>query len=99
MPLFSFCHTKGGSRQSPREGANFKREGVRAGVSDLFLSYPTKLHHGLYIEMKRRGKRKCTISKLQWEWIERVRSVGYRAAVCYGWEEARDVILEYLGEK
>lgn len=26
-------------------------------------------------------------------------NAGYRVEICYGWEAARDVILDYLGEK
>ncbi len=53
----------GGSRSSAREGANLKAMGVRAGVSDLFLAYPSGWldrgdynsveYCGLWLELKR----------------------------------------------
>ncbi len=52
---------------------------------------------GLWIELKRiKGGR---ISTIQNNWLELVGSVGYSTKVCYGWVEAKDCILEYLGEK
>jgi VRR-NUC domain-containing protein len=87
----------GGSRH-PREAANLKRQGVRAGVSDLFLAYPS-LHlgfSGLWLELKRRSKGR--ISDEQVSWIDRMNAGGYFAIVAFGWEEARRMILNYLGE-
>lgn len=57
---------------------------------------------GLYIELKRKaakGKAKGVTSDKQDDWIEFLQSQGYQCEVCYGWEEARDVILEYLDLK
>jgi len=78
-------------------------EGVRAGVSDTFLPYP-KLHKlefksGLYIEMKlekRRKEKDGGCSKDQIAFTEYANSVGYKAVVCYSWQEAWKVIEEYL---
>jgi len=79
--------------------------GVRAGVPDIFLPYPIQydyepaLFHGLYIEMKiekRRNYKNGGCSDEQLKWIEYLLSVGYQCHVCYGWQEARDRILEYL---
>lgn len=65
---------------------------------------------GLYIELKVRevtkpGVRKAevvvrragTTSDQQDDWINFLRGAGHAVAVCYGWEEARDVLLAYLG--
>ena len=46
-----FAIPNGGYR-NPREAANLKRQGVKAGVSDIFLPLPTDKYHGLFIEMK-----------------------------------------------
>jgi hypothetical protein len=72
-----------------------KAEGVRKGVLDLFLGHPMEKYSGLFIEMKF-GKNKLT--KEQKEWIERLTQAGYKCSVCYSFEEARDEILNYLGE-
>lgn len=84
----------GGSRSSAKEGANLKAQGVKAGVSDYFLAYPCGKRHGMWIELKRCGK--SNVSLAQSAWIELMKSNGYEAGVCWGWEEARVVIENYL---
>jgi hypothetical protein len=88
-----FAIPNGGQRH-PAIAAQLKAEGVKPGVSDLFLSYPSNGYHGLYIEMKR--KVGSSTSLLQKEWIERQRRNGYAAYVCKGFEEAKTVIIHYL---
>ena len=70
-----------------------KREGVLAGVSDVFLPVAREKYHGLYIEMKVKGGR---LSDSQKWWIEEVSKQGYLAKVCFGWIEAKEVITKYL---
>ena len=72
------------------------RAGVKAGVPDIFLPVPRNGRHGLYIELKA-GKN--TATKEQREFIEDVKSLGYDAEVCRGWEEAAAAILQYLTGK
>lgn len=49
---------------------------------------------GLYIELKRqRGGR---TSDHQSEWLDALSAQGYKAALCYGWEQAAGTIIEYL---
>lgn len=69
-------------------------EGVKVGVFDVLLPVARDGNHGLYIEMKRR--RGSTTSKAQLEFQRKVRQQGYRATICHGWEEARDLLLAYL---
>ena len=49
--------------------------------------------HGFFIEMK---SEKGKVSEMQKEWIIELKLQGYRALVCYGWEEAANDITEYL---
>lgn len=88
-----FAIPNGGMRH-PAIAAQLKAEGVKPGVSDLFLSYPSNGKHGLYIEMKRRAKSQT--SEEQTAWIKKQRRNGYAAEVCKGWEEAKNVIINYL---
>ncbi len=74
--------------------ARMKAEGVRRGVPDLCLPYPSHGYSGLYIEMK---TRKGRVSREQGEYLEFLRSAGYQAVVCRGWVEAAGVIVDYLG--
>ena len=70
-----------------------KDEGVRAGVPDLFLAVPKAPYHGLYIELK---KPKGRASRVQLEYIELLREQGYYTAICYGFDDATNMILSYL---
>ncbi len=79
-------------------------EGVRAGIADLFLPVPiqtqwAKMYAGLYIELKtekRRKEKNGGLSEDQIEFGKYAIDIGYQWYVCYGWEEAKDRILEYL---
>lgn len=82
----------GGSRH-PREAANLKKQGVKAGFPDMFLPYANKKYHGLFIELKY-GKNKA--SDKQKEWINNLNAQGYKAVVCNGFDEARLTIEEYI---
>lgn len=83
----------GGSR-NPIEARNLRLQGVRAGIPDIFLPCARKGHHGLYIELKRlKGGR---VSVEQKKMILALQEQGYKAVVCYGWEEAANVIKEYM---
>lgn len=72
----------------------FWREGVRAGVPDLFTAFPTPTHHGLWIEMKRPGE---SPRPEQAEWHRALKAQGYRVVVCYSAMEAFQALLDYLG--
>lgn len=87
-------HIPNGGSRNKIEAANLKKQGVKSGVPDLCLPVARKEYHGLYIEMKV-GKNKP--SDNQKRWISDLNEQGYRAEVCYGWEEAAKVISDYLG--
>ena len=87
--------TPNGGKRSKRTAARLKAEGVKAGIPDLQLPVARGEYIGLFIEMKY-GKNKTTPD--QKRIIARLREVGHRVEVCYGWEAARDVIIDYLGE-
>ena len=71
-----------------------RAQGVKSGVPDLCLPVARGGNHGLYIELKRqRGGR---ISEEQVRWINGLLKQGYAAAICKGWQEAADVIIDYL---
>ena len=72
-----------------------KAEGVKSGVPDIFLPVARGGAHGLFIELKtEKGKP----SGNQREWIGDLALNGYCAVFCYGWEHAKDTILDYLKE-
>lgn len=81
--------------------AQLKAEGQKPGVPDCFLAVPRpgvngKGYHGLFLELKR-SDHSNHATPLQKEWIDRLRQWGYQAVICYGTQEAIDVIKAYLG--
>lgn len=86
-------------------GAKAKAEGVKAGVSDLFLPFPMrvgaglnlalpgKFYSGFYLELKV-GNNKP--SDIQLEFMAEMKALGYAADWATGWLEARQKILAYL---
>lgn len=85
----------GGSR-NPIEARHLKEQGVKAGIPDIFLPCARGGWHGLYIEMKRRKGGRVSIE--QKKMMIALREQGYRVAVALGWEEAREIIMDYMGK-
>lgn len=82
-----------GGHRDPRTAAMLQAEGVTAGVLDINVDVASAGFHGLRIEMKRRGNKP---TEAQLEHIGLRRHMGYQALVCYGYDEARSVTVEYL---
>ena len=90
-------HVPNGGSRHPYEAHNLREEGVKAGVPDICLPVARGGYHALYIELKRvKGGR---VSEEQRAWLNALNRAGNLAVVCRGWNEARDVILEYLGSE
>lgn len=84
-----------GGKRNIREAARLKRQGVKAGVSDVYLPVAMPPYHGLFIEMKRPiGSIKIT--EKQKEFIAAMETQGYRAVICRGADEAILAIKYYL---
>ncbi len=96
-----YCKLNNEGKRTVVQGWNLKLMGLRPGVSDLMIYYPTKTYHGLFLEVKRDKKySKSEMETDTWicqqEFIERVKSVGYAAEVCYGFLDGKRIIEEYL---
>lgn len=89
-------HIPNGGYRNKVTAARMAREGVKAGVPDLFLPVARDGAHGLFIEMKRR--KGGHVSDEQFVWGKALMFEGYRYSVCKGAEEAIGVITEYLSE-
>ena len=86
-------HIPNGGFRHISVAAQMKREGVRAGVSDICVPVARKGFNGLYIEMKTAvGK----LSDNQKEFLEFVKAENYKTAVCRSAREAAEIIIEYL---
>lgn len=91
-----------GGKRSLKTAMQLKREGVQAGIPDIFLAVPDQYHNGLFIELKRPkspGVRAGSPSKAQREVMASLLARGYCCKVAYGANEARQVIERYLGEE
>ena len=86
-------HVPNGGSRNRNEAAKLKRQGVRAGVPDICLPVARGGFHGLFVELKY-GRNKAT--DRQTAWLDALRSQGYLAVECVGWDTAREVITKYL---
>ena len=92
--MFAIPNQGGKGKSAVIRGLRMVKEGLKKGVPDICLSVPRNGKHGLFIELKV-GKNKP--SKNQLWWIHSLRAEGYAVGVCWGFEEARDAIINYLG--
>lgn len=83
-----------GSYKSIGQAMKFKRTGLRKGYPDIQLLVARKGFHGLIIELKRR-KGGVVSSEQKW-WLESLNKQGFKAVICKGSDEAKDVISKYL---
>lgn len=82
-----------GGKRPKRTAARMKAEGAKAGIPDVTLPVARGGYHGLYIEMKIAPN---TPTESQKWWLDALAIEGYRTTICYSWEEARDVLVDYL---
>ncbi len=94
----SFAVPNGGKRDKG-VARKLKKEGVTAGVPDIFIDWPNKKYHGLRIELKRVRAAKPKTEPNQKIWIANLNKKGYYACVAYGAEEAIKIVKEYLNVK
>lgn len=86
------------------EAAKFVATGTRAGVPDICLpaksaSFNKVQYPACYIELKiekRRNSKNGGCTQEQLDYLEYLTSAGYYCKVCYSWQEARDVLINYL---
>lgn len=88
-------HIPNGGTRNKIEAAHLKAQGVKKGVPDLFLPVAKQGYHGLYIEMKR--QKNGVLSADQKTWINNLKQQGYRVEVCRGFQEAANILENYLG--
>ena len=86
-------HIPNGGFRNPREGASLRRQGVKKGVSDLFLALPSNGFHGFWIELKsKRGR----VSAEQTDWLDRMKAAGYKTAITRSIEDTIQAIEDYM---
>lgn len=96
-----FCKNDNEGKRTPAQGYNLKLMGLRPGVSDIFVYYPTNTYHGLWLEVKRDKKytpseRSTPTWIAQEKFLDTVKRVGFAGFFCYGWIDGKEIIEKYL---
>ncbi len=96
-----YCKIHNEGKRTLGKGRSLKMMGLRAGVSDIFLYYPTDKYHGLWLEVKRnknytKSERSTPTWIAQELFMENVKSVGYDAHFCFGWIHGKEIVENYL---
>lgn len=91
-------HIPNEGKRTPQMGYLMKRMGMRPGVSDIFVAYPTLKYHGLFLELKAATKTGTyrTPTPAQLVFIEDMKKQGYAAEVCNGADAAIALIKKYM---
>ncbi len=75
------------------------KEGLVSGIPDLMLACPKKGYCGMFLELKRLakpGEPRGKLTKRQEIILEHLSSRRYLAVVCYGFDECREAVLNYM---
>lgn len=88
-----YFHVPNGGYRTASEGARLKRMGTKPGVPDICIPRARSGYNGAYVEMKRIGG---VVSKVQREWLDRLKFEGYYARAAYGGAEAISIIKTYI---
>ena len=96
-----FCKNNNEGKRTPIQGRHLKLMGMRPGVSDLFIYYPTSQYYGLWLEVKRNmhyppSAMRTDTWLAQIEFIKNVKSVGFAGEFCYGFQDGKRIIESYL---
>lgn len=86
-------HVPNEGKRSRIAGARLKDQGLKSGVPDVCLPTAHGGYIGLYIEMKVKPNKPTENQK---QWLRKLREQGHLTAVCYSWEEAKQLIERYI---
>ena len=86
-------HVPNEGKRSRIAGARLKAQGLKSGVPDVCLPTAHGGYIGLYIEMKVKPNKPTENQK---QWLRKLREQGHLTAVCYSWEEAKQLIERYI---
>ena len=89
-------HIVNEGKRNAVSGYHLKQQGMKKGLPDLCLPVARGQYHGLYIELKSESGR---LQETQKQWIDDLNKQGYKAVVCFGFDEAVAAITDYLSMK
>lgn len=92
-----FTASANGGKRHVAEGAKLKRMGVSAGYPDVPIEQARKGYHGLRIELKRASATMKDVRPEQLWWNKRLNEEGFLAVFCFGFEQAKKVVMDYFG--
>lgn len=97
MPAVRWAfHVPNGGHRMKVVARRLKREGVKAGVPDVWLPVRRDPYIGFVCELKVGRNRPTTAQRA---WLDLLDDQGWRAVVCWGWQQAASELLRYLGER
>jgi VRR-NUC domain. len=83
-----------GGLRNKAVAVRLRAEGTRKGFPDMILPVARGDYHSLAVELKRtKGGR---IAPEQQRWLNDLSAQGWKAVVCYGFDDAKKIIEEYL---
>lgn len=103
ITVISYCDIKGipiyhianEGKRTRYTGDLLKRMGMRKGFPDLCIPVAKGKYHGFYIEMKSHTGKP---TNEQISWLKRLKAQGYATAICYGADEAIQIIDKYINQ-
>ena len=94
--MFAIPNQGGKGKGAIIRGRKMVEEGLKKGVPDIFLPVVTEGFSGLFIEMKY-GKGR--LSEEQTTYLNELTNGGYLCGVCYSFEQAKELIMDYLNSE
>jgi len=82
-----------GSARNIVVAKKLKAEGVLSGVFDVFLAFPNKEYHGLFLELKIKPN-KPTLNQIKF--AEEMIKPGYQCKFIYSFDEFEETINTWL---
>lgn len=98
FPDVLWIHIPNEGKRTPFERFLFSLLGTAKGASDMIFFEPRGQYHGLAIELKVTydNKSKNQPSKDQLLFVKKMNDRGYKALVCWDYDEAEKEIKQYL---
>jgi len=88
-----WCHVANERKTSFQAGRRLKAKGVKSGVPDCMIFNNNQQYNGLALELKVKPNKP---TKNQKEWLRRLSNKGWKCEVVYSFDEALQIIEEYL---
>jgi hypothetical protein len=95
-PLKLLNGSLNGVRLTIGQAVKAKRAGMRKGFPDISLPVSRKGCHALFIELKKHDGVPSDVKPEQKEYLEMLINEGNHCAVCFGADDAIDLISWYL---